>query len=352
MLPAEQAFFGWTRINRRQNFDVAVMIGANSKPIQDPKRAEITVADWLSKLHEYFLKQEPFVLATITAYQGSSPDPVGPALFCSATQSDPLISSTDRITAMKQRAGDLLNQPIAHFQEQLPLGKIAGLDNGVCVVIYEYFDAAVYPAWLHELRRYQKNGTSCTLVREYSIHGHVVQTEVRGDPVALQSHGNLSSDNASCQTSEDNQSRLLLRHVTSDTIAVSIIGEHPVATEIEKQARNLPIDLTRYHRGQENINGDSFIIVMTSDHEQDYLACEAALRQLTHNTGFVGCIGSDKKAAVFKQRLLQKNITRQQLQQFYMPVGMTQIKGKQSSIVAASIIAQILAHHSRRRRHP
>ena len=81
---------------------------------------------------------------------------------------------------------------------------------------------------------------------------------------------------------------------------------------------------------------------MTTDHESDYQLCEFAL---TANAGFVGCIGSEKKAALFKQRLQQSGVTQVQLQRFHMPVGMLQISGKQRSVVAASIVAQILAQH-------
>jgi len=327
-----------------------------------------TLIEWLSRLHEYFQDREPFVVATITAYNGSSPESPGVALLYSAQKSHSFVSSDYRHQALGCAARALLEARDLHRSAKLPLGKVAGLENGDCDVHYEYFKATHYPEWLTQLRHHHSNGTSCTLLREFnkSTGITVIRTEILSQIQPMTGDDlELYNSKADCFAVKKNHSLFLLRRLRKRFIEVTLVGRHPVATEIEKQSINLPIKITRISQlsaqDEPSIgNSNPVVIIMTSDHELDLAQCEVALSRLAqrkttdvdsthwraaHESGFVGCIGSAKKAGIFKARLQASDVTQNQLQHFHMPVGLPQISGKQTSVVAASIIAQILAHH-------
>ena len=289
-------------------------------------------------------------MATVTAYSGSSPDSPGAGLFYSAGNTHRFINSDLRYLEMLNASKELLTQSVHYRTAKLPLGEIAGTDNGYCDVIYERFDAQTYPAWITQLRQHQSNGSSCTLLREFdltNING-LVSTKVQANNTSSNQRVAESAtgrQNIACSTYSLGNSLFLQRTVHNRTIALTVMGNHPVAKEISRQVQTLPVTLnwtTDIQQAFDTVLSGNVVVVMTTDHESDYQLCEFAL---TANAGFVGCIGSEKKAALFKQRLQQSGVTQVQLQRFHMPVGMLQISGKQRSVVAASIVAQILAQH-------
>ena len=309
-----------------------------SRPWQDKGNK---LSDWLSKLHEHFLERKPFVLATITEYSGSSPDLPGAGLLYSASGTHRFMNSDVRYLEMLSAAKELLTDPVHYRTVKMPLGNIAGTSNGYCTAVYEYFDAQEYPTWLIQLRQHQSNGTSCTLQREFD----------RTDSNAPVSTKVLSAVNtpsyqkiAELTTYSQGNSLFLQRTVQNRNISLTVIGDHPVAQEISRQVETLPVIVNWITDVQQNdtISFDTVVVVLTRDHDLDYQFCKLAL---TANTEFVGCMGSEKKAALFTKRLQESGVTAKELQRFHMPVGMLQISGKQKSVVAASIVAQILAQH-------
>ena len=309
------------------------------------------MSNWLSTLHGYFLEQQPFVIATVTAYSGSSPDSPGAALFYSSVNTCRSIHSEDRYVEMLNTAKELLAEPLHYRTARLPLGKVAGTENGFCEVIYERFDAQSYPDWLTQLRRYRADGINCTLVREFDLTspGGPVTTQVLTTENRSSAHTaadlNGQHQNDACSTRSEGDSLFFQRTIQNKNIQLTLIGAHPVAQEISKQVETLPVTLNRIADVQQ-ANGaiapGDVVVIMTTDHDIDYQLCEFAL---TADAEFAGCLGSEKKAALFKERLLQSGISPAQLKRFHMPVGMAQIKGKQTSVVAASVVAQILAQH-------
>lgn len=319
------------------------------------------MTQWLTTLHEYFVDGEPFVVATIVAYHGNSPNLPGVALFHSRDKSHRLIHSDHHHQHLLETAEDMLLCPTTYRTEDLNLGKVAGCENGYCEVVYEYFDAHYYPGWLTELRAHAHNGTPTTLLREFDQRNnsnnknHAVRTEVIAHlslDIKDTSFGKRYGEQTRCRVQKTQHSLKLLRTLQINTIAVTLIGRHPVADEIEKQSLPLPIHLTRIDntpmqspKQSPEQSLDDTVIIMTTDHELDYQHCEFALQQLTGSEGFVGCIGSRKKADIFSTRLRQSGVAEQQLKKFHMPLGIAEISGKQKSVVAASIIAQLLIRH-------
>ena len=285
-------------------------------------------------------------MATVSAYDGSSPEPPDVALLHSANKSHQITASDNRYEAMLKTASNMLLHPDSYRTEKLALGKVAGNDNGHCEVIYEYFDCRHYPEWLTELRKYSYEGVCCTLLREYDKdHRSVVRSEVLRGSTNKYLTASQHPDRLDCFLQNTGSSLLLLRTIRSDTIAITLVGDHPVADEIQKQSAHLPINITRINSVENHPLDNSIIIIMTADHELDYQHCESILKKLNRQDAFIGCIGSVKKADIFKSRLLQNGVSEKQLNQLHMPVGIPEISGKQKSVVAASIVAQILMRH-------
>ncbi len=301
--------------------------------------------EWLLKLHEYFLDEEPFVVATACNYRGSSPETPGVALIHSNTKTQRFTSSDQRCQAILESATEMLLSPTHYRTEELALGMIAGVDNGYCDVIYEYFDAQFYPDWLRKLRTYSLEGASSTLIREFDLTtGDVVRTDIHHEPCVEDRNVPHHPAGIDCWTNKTTTSLQLFREVANDSIVVALLGNHPVAVDIQKQCAHLPIKTVRLHSIAEHLPEHRIVIIMTTNHELDYQFCEAILKKADDNY-FIGCIGSKKKAQIFSNRLLQNGVSKSQLKQLRMPVGLAEIGGKQNAVVAASIVAQILIQH-------
>lgn len=80
-------------------------------------------------------------------------------------------------------------------------------------------------------------------------------------------------------------------------------------------------------------------LVMTHSHALDLEIVERVLRRNDYR--FLGLIGSQTKAAKFKNRLRQKGLTEEQLSSLVCPIGLLKA-GKHPAEVAVSAVAQIL----------
>lgn len=89
-----------------------------------------------------------------------------------------------------------------------------------------------------------------------------------------------------------------------------------------------------------NLPDNTWIIVMTHDHQLDFALVEAALKQKRFE--YVGMIGSNTKAKRFAHRLQQKGVSKEQLSAFISPIGDLSIPGKRPVEVAVSISAQLI----------
>ncbi len=85
---------------------------------------------------------------------------------------------------------------------------------------------------------------------------------------------------------------------------------------------------------------DSWVIIMTHDHQLDFELAEKALKR--QDLPYVGMIGSDTKTRRFHQRLIAKGVPPARLAAFYSPIGEQSIPGKLPIEVAVSVSAQII----------
>ncbi len=311
----------------------------------------IPLSDWLSKLHEFHTQGSPFVVATVVSFSGSSPERHGACVFYSERQSASFVNSQSRRDHMLANCKSLLNSGLTFQLEEQALGTVAGTDNGQCIIIYETFTAADIPTWLSELRNNLEQRINTQWLRIFDptkseVHNQLItaQTSKRElEALGLSFNENLSS----CQLIQRKDCTMFLRATLNTTVSLLLVGHHPVAHEIKRQLSGLPIIFTHVDSIEENCLGNlarpTHVVIMTGDHNLDYRYCQAALHHPAIT--FLGCIGSAKKARLFKSQLKQQGASTEQANRLTMPIGLSQISGKQTAIVAASVVAQLLSLH-------
>lgn len=84
------------------------------------------------------------------------------------------------------------------------------------------------------------------------------------------------------------------------------------------------------------------VVIMTHDHAEDLVLCEAALRR--GDLGTIGLIGSGAKWSRFRKRLGEAGHTAEAIEQITCPVGSPLITGKTPALIALSVAADLVGH--------
>ena len=84
----------------------------------------------------------------------------------------------------------------------------------------------------------------------------------------------------------------------------------------------------------------AFVVVMTHSHPLDLAIVDAALGQ--ERFGYVGLIGSATKRARFLSQMRAAGRSEAQLAKLTCPIGVPGVEGKEPSVIAASVAAQLL----------
>ena len=85
---------------------------------------------------------------------------------------------------------------------------------------------------------------------------------------------------------------------------------------------------------------EAAVLVMTHDHGLDYTLTKAAL---AHDFALVGVIGSQTKRARFLSRLAREGVDEATRARLVCPIGIPGIRGKDPSVIAIAVAAQLLA---------
>ena len=85
-----------------------------------------------------------------------------------------------------------------------------------------------------------------------------------------------------------------------------------------------------------------YVFIMTYSHAFDYAVLEQALRQ---PLAYVGFMGSRRKIAVARQRLLEAGVSAELLDTVHMPIGMD-IKAETPEEIAVSVAAECILHRA------
>lgn len=92
------------------------------------------------------------------------------------------------------------------------------------------------------------------------------------------------------------------------------------------------------------VTGEDYVVIMTPGHQADYEVLSQALRTPAR---YIGCIGSRKKVAAARERLLAAGFTDREIGRVYAPIGLP-IGGETPAEVAVSVAAQLIACRSGR----
>ncbi len=88
----------------------------------------------------------------------------------------------------------------------------------------------------------------------------------------------------------------------------------------------------------------SSVLIMSFSHAEDLdIVAACLLRQRVHaDLSLIGLIGSKSKWASFRQRLLARGFSEQELAGITCPIGLPGISGKQPEVIAIAAVAQLL----------
>ncbi|WP_073955393.1 xanthine dehydrogenase accessory protein XdhC [Thalassospira sp. TSL5-1] len=81
-------------------------------------------------------------------------------------------------------------------------------------------------------------------------------------------------------------------------------------------------------------------LILTHSHAEDFEICRHAL--MRRDLSFVGMIGSETKRARFMARMRERGVPDADLSRLCCPIGVPGITGKHPSVIAASVVAQLV----------
>lgn len=90
------------------------------------------------------------------------------------------------------------------------------------------------------------------------------------------------------------------------------------------------------------LTAEDYAVIMTPGHQADY---EVLAQVLRTPAKYIGCIGSRKKIAATRERLLADGFTEEEIGRVYAPIGLP-IGGETPAEVAVSVAAQLIACRS------
>ena len=91
--------------------------------------------------------------------------------------------------------------------------------------------------------------------------------------------------------------------------------------------------------GHITVTPDDYVVIMTRGHQADY---EVLAQVLRSGAKYLGCIGSKRKLALCKERLLQAGFTEEEYAALHAPIGLA-IGAETPAEIAVSVTAELIA---------
>lgn len=91
--------------------------------------------------------------------------------------------------------------------------------------------------------------------------------------------------------------------------------------------------------GQVKVTPDDYVVIMTRGHQADY---EVLTQTLRSGAKYLGCIGSKKKLALCRDRLLAAGFTAEEYARVHAPIGLA-IGAETPEEIAVSVTAELIA---------
>ena len=90
---------------------------------------------------------------------------------------------------------------------------------------------------------------------------------------------------------------------------------------------------------QVRVTPDDYVVIMTRGHQAGY---EVLAQTLRSGAKYLGCIGSKKKLALCKERLLAAGFTEEEYARVHAPIGLA-IGAETPEEIAVSVTAELIA---------
>ena len=321
--------------------------------------ARVHSHQWLSDLALQLELGQTQVLVTVVHTQGSTPRDTGARMWVGADFVVDTIGGGHLEWKAMADARQMLEQPgVQRKIERYPLGPGLGqCCGGVVWLLFEplgHDDAS----WCTQIAATLEQG------------GHVVRTVAVSpppaddspprvpSPVTLQhmGHGALPES----ITHLDKDAATVTDVWTAPTAHVVVCGAGHIGNAIVKVLVNLPVQViwldprdncwpssvppnVRVVQGDADDVSDmpenAYWLILTHNHALDLAIIDAVFRKKTFS--FLGLIGSKSKKARFVTQLSRRH-TPELVQQICCPIGVVQTSSKLPSVIAVSIVAQLL----------
>lgn len=313
---------------------------------------------------------EPVVLVSILAAEGSTPRGAGAmmAVFADGSAAGTIGGGNVEYEAQKTAAALLAGGKdcVKHFRfaqgDVLSLGMVCGGDVTVhfqCLVPEDAHAVTVFRsvmedvggnrnAWL--LRQLDAEGRVCAM-------GTVVGDEARGLAAVPENISMLLQHQAVC--SGDWASFPVVRagkvyifgggHVSRALVpAVAAVGFRPVVYDdrpefadpaLFPQAERVLCGSFEAVDQQVTVTPEDYVVIMTRGHQADYEVLSQLLRS---GAKYLGCIGSKRKLALCRDRLLEAGFTAEEYSRLHAPIGLS-IGAETPEEIAVSVTAELIA---------
>lgn len=329
---------------------------------------------------------QPFVMATVVATRGSTPQKPGARLLVRADGSGVGTLGGGCVEGdIWFAAKELLNHGSGpQYKDYLLNEDVAGRDGLVCGGSMYFFlepvpESSSFLPMAREVLKAYAGETSlaiATVVRSASP-GVIIGAKmlVRHDGSTV---GTLGSDCLNGQAIEEAKRVMSFgrtRHITTDAgdylyvegfaspltlvlmggghlsraittaavqvgLRVFVMDDRPEFATAERFPEAELVAVTSYQKGLDQfpITVNTAVVVVTRGHRYDDMALEAAARSSAH---YVGLIGSKRKVLLIYQRLLERGIALERIKEIHAPIGLD-IGGRTPEEISVSIVSEIL----------
>lgn len=316
--------------------------------------------NWLNNLERLLRQGRSAILATLVQRTGHSPDSIGTQLLISTDQIFGVLSNADRLQAVVEHSREMLQCQRRWSVRTFALRPIVGEQNGTCQFVFQLFEQSAAADWLNDAQIAVAQNTAAVLVCAEGEQPRLAKDESASDDARLQTALRELIDRAGAGAVRRLDEKLLIR-LPGTALRVAVAGNGVVAAALIRNLSLLPCRIVWLTSGNPididvplapletntlaTLANHTHLVVVSNDHELDKRLCAAALQHPALR--FIGCLGSQKKAALLKRALRNDGFSAAQAARVVTPLGLPTITGNHPSIIAASIVAQILSLNAR-----
>lgn len=347
------------------------------------------MSGWLEALIAARVRGQVAALVSVVSTKGSVPRAAGTRMVVTAAAVDGTIGGGHLEFSAIDIARDLLCTTDAPAGElrRFPLGASLGqCCGGLVNLLFERVDPD--HAWVDALASYRQRGIDVVIATpsDRAAHGRLLVTADQiwgslGEPrlerdVVAASRALLIEGSGARQlrvaSGTDAPERLVfLDALREDSFDIVLFGAGHVARALvgvlagvacrvtwvdERESEfpaNVPDNVKRVCTDAPDAEvaaapKNAYFVVMTHSHPLDQALAEAILRR--NDFAYFGLIGSRSKRAQFERRMTARGISAASLREMTSPIGVPGISGKEPSIIAIAVAAQLLQVKERRAR--